>query len=102
MMDWRIRQASKGPVGRFFHVRTLGKAIAAAQKIGRRGRAAGLASRAGRLRSDVQRLQIGYALDRKIPALLDEIVLDAAGFSGSEDLGPIDAILADRQLGSAA
>src|SRR4051794_40216335 len=47
-----------------------------------------------RQRSDVQGLEIRDALLRKLPALLDEVVLDSPGLRGGEGLHPVDGALA--------
>src|SRR5437667_7185370 len=49
------------------------------------------------LQSDVQRLQVRDALHRQLPALLDEVVLQASRLRRREDLRPVDRILADGQ-----
>src|SRR5579871_7051536 len=48
--------------------------------------------------SDLQCLQIGDALLREFPALLDKIVLDPAYLRRPEGLHPIDGASAERDL----
>ncbi len=51
---------------------------------------------------DVQALQISDTLDCQIPVLLDKVVLHAADLGCREDLGPLETVLTDGQLWTAA
>ena len=48
--------------------------------------------------SNLKRLEVGDALLRELPVLLDEVVLDAAGLRCGEGLHPVDGALADSNL----